>query len=337
MSLFTAESRRLSKRRLIRWAAIVGLLVLAAVVVGTYFTNDKATPQTIAAAQADADRDYEQQVRFAEEERRRCEAAKGTPQAAQFPTDCAEILPPAREDIRTEWFMPPTFDFRDQFPETWLAYAAIMALIAFIAGASFVGAEWSSGGMMNLLLWRPKRLQVLGTKLAALVTWVLALSVVVAGLWTAAFWVVALHRGSTARMTSGVWQSIALTGLRALGLIVAAAVIGFALASLGRHTAMALGAAVGAVVVIQFAVGIVLGLAEVRFPEMWLIPTYITAWLAKSYTIEDYNACSSTSFTGSCEPATMEITWQASGALMLAVVVLVLVPALWTMRKRDIT
>ena len=35
-------------------------------------------------------------------------------------------------------------------------------------GASFVGAEWNSGGMMNLLLWRPQRLKVLSTKLAAL-------------------------------------------------------------------------------------------------------------------------------------------------------------------------
>jgi len=47
-------------------------------------------------------------------------------------------------------------------------FAAVLALVAYIVGASFVGAEWSSGGMMNLLLWRPRRLQVLGTKLAVL-------------------------------------------------------------------------------------------------------------------------------------------------------------------------
>jgi ABC-type transport system involved in multi-copper enzyme maturation permease subunit len=336
VSLFKAESRRLAKRRFIRWAAVAGLLVLAAVVVGTYFTNAKATPATIAAAEVEADRSYQENVRYAQEERTRCEAAKGTPDAANYPEDCAAITPPAREDVQTEWFMPPTFDFREQFDSTWLAFAAIMALVAFVAGASFVGAEWSSGGMMNLLLWRPKRLQVLGTKLAALLTWIVALSVLVGALWTAAFWVVALNRGSTARMTSGAWQSTGLTGLRALGLVVVAAVLGFGLASLGRHTAMALGAAVGVVVVVQFAVGIVLGLAGVKFMEMWLIPTYITAWLARSYTIEDFNACDTSSF-GGCQPDTMEITWQTSGLLMLAVVVIVLVPALWTMRKRDIT
>ena len=54
--------------------------------------------------------------------------------------------------------------------------AALLALVAFVIGASFVGAEWNSGGMMNLLLWRPQRLQVLGTKLAALLVGLTALT-----------------------------------------------------------------------------------------------------------------------------------------------------------------
>ena len=41
-----------------------------------------------------------------------------------------------------------------------MPFAAILALVGFVIGASFVGAEWSTGGMMNLLLWRPKRLTV---------------------------------------------------------------------------------------------------------------------------------------------------------------------------------
>jgi ABC-2 type transport system permease protein len=337
VSLFTAESRRLGKRRFIRWAAVAGLLVLAAVAAGTYLTNQKASPEVVAAARAEADRNYQENARWSEEERKRCEAARGTGDAADFPADCTAIQPPSRDEIQFEWFMPPTFDFRAKFGGTWLTWAAIMALVAFIAGASFVGAEWSSGGMTNLLIWRPRRLQVFGAKLAALLTWITALCAVVAGLWTAAFWVIATQRGSTAGMTSGVWQSIGLTSLRGFAMVVAAAVLGFALASLGRHTAMALGAAVGAVVVIQFAVGVVVELAKVRFAEAWLVPTYVTAWMATSYTVEDHNACDNAGFSGICEPAKLEITWQLSGALMLAAVVLLLVPALWSMRKRDIT
>lgn len=335
MSLFTAESRRLSKRRFIRWSAVAGLLVLVAIAVGMYLSHEQKNPASVAAAEARAEANYRENVQWTEQHRRECEAAKGTARAADF-GDCESIQPSARTDYQAEWYMPPEFVFTDQFGRTWLPFAAIMALIAFIAGASFVGAEWASGGMMNLLLWRPRRLQVLGTKLLALLTWVTALSVVVAGLWTAAFWFIAALRGSNAGMTSGAWQSQGLTGLRALGLILAAAMLGFGLASLGRHTAMALGAAVGVAVVIQFGVAIVIELARVDWPQLWLLPTYGLAWMNKSYEVTNEQACAN-SGTGACEPLTMEITWQMSGGLLTGVVVLVLLFAFWSMRRRDIT
>ena len=41
MSLFRTELRRLTKRRFTRYMTLLGLLVLAAVVVGVFFTNQK--------------------------------------------------------------------------------------------------------------------------------------------------------------------------------------------------------------------------------------------------------------------------------------------------------
>ena len=87
--------------------------------------------------------------------------------------------------------MPATFDFRKKFGDMIITFAAILALIAFVIGASFVGAEWSSGGMMNLLLWRPQRLKVLGTKLVALLVGLTVLTVVVAAAWTGIFVLIA--------------------------------------------------------------------------------------------------------------------------------------------------
>jgi ABC-type transport system involved in multi-copper enzyme maturation permease subunit len=215
--------------------------------------------------------------------------------------------------------------------------AAILALVAFVAGASYVGAEWSSGGMMNLLLWRPQRVKVLGTKLAALLVGLTALTVVTTVVWTATFWMIASLRGTTAKVTPGVWQSFALTGLRGLGLVLAVGAIGFALASLGRHTAMAFGVAIGVVVIFQFGLGTVLELAQVKFMEAFLIPVWIAAWMQKSIKLEDYNACENTSFSGNCEPATFTITWQMSGSVLAAVVILIVGAAIWTMRNRDVT
>ncbi|MEH0969701.1 ABC transporter permease subunit [Micromonospora sp. CPCC 205546] len=338
MSLYRTELRRLTKRRFTRWMSLLGLLVLALVVIGVFLTNEKIDAATLAKAERAAEQQWQRDVRHNAQYRAECDKAKaaGTAQADDFPEDCASIQPPPREAIETQWFLPSTFDFRESFGETLLPLAAILALVGFVVGASFVGAEWNTGGMMNLLLWRPKRLTVLLTKLAALLTGLVALAVPTTLLWFGSFWLVAVFRGSTAKMTSGAWQSFALTGLRGLVLALVTATIGFALASLGRHTAMALGGVIALMVVGQFGLGILLAMAGVRFAEAWLLPTYAVAWMQKKVTLQDWNTCQATYF-GECEPDTLEITWQQSSVMMVVGFVVILGAALWAMRRRDIS
>ena len=336
MSLYKAETRRLTKRRFTRWLVLGSLLVLVAVAIGTAFTNEKVGAAQVASAEAQARADYETSLRAAETELRRCQAAPGTPDAANFPADCNEIYQPRPEDFQAQWYMPSTFDFQENFGAMITTYAAILALAAFVIGASFVGAEWSTGGMMNLLLWRPQRLKVLGTKLAAFLAALAALAVVVAVVWTLVFVLIANLRGSMDGMTSGAWQSVALTELRALVLILAAGAVGFGLASLGRTTALALGATIGAVVVFQFGLVTVLSLAEVPFAEAWLLPIWGIAWMQKEIKLENYNTCQFSTSSG-CLPDTLTLTWPMAGGLMGLAVVLVVGAAMWTMRSRDIT
>lgn len=336
MSLYTAETRRLTKRRFTRFLVLGSLLVLLAVAVGTAFTNEKVGPAQVAAAEAEARASYEESVRIAEQDRQRCQAAQGTPEAANYPPGCEGLYTPQPEEFQAQWYMPSTFVFKDNFPDMITTYAAILALAAFVIGASYVGAEWSSGGMMNLLLWRPQRLKVLGAKLGALLAALAALSVAVAIVWTLAFVLIAELRGSMDGMTSGAWQSIALTELRALGLILAAAALGFGLASLGRNTALALGATIGAVVVFQFGLVTVLSLAQVPFAEAWLLPVWGIAWMQKEIKLENFNACEFSSVSG-CQPDTLTLTWPMAGGLMALAVVLIVGAAMWTMRSRDIT
>lgn len=337
MSLFITELRRLGKRRLTRYAALLGLLTLVAIAAGTFVTNEKIGPAQIAAAERQAEAAYQENLVFSEQFRKECEQAKaaGTANRDQFPENCEDIQPPPREGFEAQWYLPSSFNFRDGFGGTLLPFAGVLGLIAFIVGASYVGAEWSTGGMTNLLLWRPQRLKVLLTKLGALLTGVLAVTVGSALLWTAAFWAIGTYRGSTEKMTAGVWKSFALAELRGTLLVLAAALIGFALASLGRHTAMALGGAI-AVGVAQFGIGIAAAMAGVRFIEVWLLPTYAAAWMNSKITLQDWNACQA-SYTGECEPATMDLTWQHAGLLLAAGVLLTLGAAMWTMRRRDVT
>ena len=336
MSLFRTELRRLGKRRFTRWMTAGGLLVLALVLVGLFITNQKIGPEQWAEARRSADQSHAEQVRWAEQERANCERAKAAGQTVDYyPADCAEIAPPAREDIQEEWYLPSTFVFKANVQDMLVTLAGILAMVGFVVGASFVGAEWSSGGMMNLLLWRPKRLTVLLTKLGALLTGLLALAVPVSAAWFGSLWLIATWRGTTDGMTSGTWQSFLLTGLRGVVLALVAATVGFALASLGRHTAMALGGAVAVIVVGQAGLAILLDLAQVRFAEAWLLPTYAYAWMTKTITLQDWRACNA-SYTGECQPATLDVTWQHSSALFTVGVVLFLGAALWTLRRRDI-
>jgi hypothetical protein len=336
VSLYRAETRRLTKRRFTRWLVIGSLVVLAMVAIGVALTNQKVGPVQIEEAKARATANYEENLRYAQEELSRCQAAAGTAEAGKYPSDCNQTYMPTREEYDYRNYMDSTFDFKDKFEPMITTWAALLALAAFVIGASYVGAEWSTGGMMNLLLWRPQRLKVLGTKLAALLAGLAALSVVVALVWTGVFALIASLRGTLDGMTSGAWQSVALTELRGLILILVAGAVGFGLASLGRHTALALGAVVGAIVVFQFGLVTVLSLAQVKFAEAWLLPTWALAWMSKKLTLEDYNQCNFSAISG-CEPAKLELTWPMAGGLMAIAVVLVVGAAMWTMRNRDIT
>ena len=336
MSLYKAETRRLVKRRFTKLFTLGVLLILVAVAIGMFFTNQKVGPEQVASAKAQANAEFVEAQKRAVLDAQDCQAAQGTARADQYPPKCEGLYTPTEADFDPQWYMPATFDFRENFPGMVTTLAAVLALAAFVIGASFVGAEWNSGGMMNLLLWRPQRLRVLGTKLAAFLVSLTALTVVLSALWTGLFRLIAGTRGSTETMTSGAWQSIGLMELRALGLIVVAGAVGFGLASLGRHTAMALGAAIGLIVVFQFGLGTVLAMAQVKFAEAYLIPIWAIAWMDKSYKVEDYNSCDFNAVSG-CQPDSLTITWPMAGGVLAAVLVVVVGAAMWTMRSRDIT
>jgi ABC-2 type transport system permease protein len=336
MSLVRAELRRLVKRRFTRYMLLIGVLVLAAVAVGTFFSHQKIGPAQVAAAERSAEREYQLQVQFSQQFRDECERAKagGETDPNRFPPDCDLLIPP-REAFQAESFLPPTFDFPETFPRTVLVFAGVLAMVAFVVGASFVGAEWHTGGMMNLLIWRPRRLQVLSAKLGTLLAATMVATVVLAAPWLAAFWATATFRGTTEGMTAGAWQSLGLTGLRGLAVVLLAALVGFTVASIGRHTAFALGGAIAVIVVGQIGLGIALSLARVRFPEAYLLPTHVYAWMEKKVTLEDWRSCQFV--MGECRPKTMDLTWRGSALLFGATAVLLLGAAVWTMRRRDIT
>jgi ABC-2 type transport system permease protein len=334
VNLLSAELRRLFARRFTRLMLILILLVMAAVAAGIGWQSHKHDAAALRAAQQRVEQ-YRQDNLVQQQQ---CEAQQANPPAdgvKNFPPDfdCAQIgqwLPTA-DDL-----LPYQYDFRKDTPRLVMVLGGLLALLGFAVGASFVGAEWNSGGMMNLLLWRPRRVPTLAGKLAALLTGLTLTSVLYAGAWIGALWTVANVRGSTARMTPGVWRSLALDNGRAVALGLCAACIGFAVASLGRHTATALGAAVGYLVVFEIGLRIVLGIAGVARPERFFVSNYMGAWLMKAQWHDDYNFCNAHP-NQACEPPHWAIHLN-QGLLVLGVAVLLTAgAAFWSMRRRDIT
>lgn len=336
MSLYAAENRRLFRRRFTRYFTLGAVIVLIAIAVAMFFTNQQIGPAQIADAKAHAHADYQRNLDQAADFKKQCVAAKGTTNASQFPSNCDDLGAPTEDDFDPQWYMPATFDFKKKFPDLVTTLAALLSVVGFVIGASFVGAEWSSGGMANLLLWRPQRLRVLGTKLLAFLVGLTGLTVVLSAAWTGIFALIARYRGTTDSMTSGTWQSIGLMEARGLALVVVAGAVGFGLASLGRHTATALGVAIGLIIVFQFGLGTALSLAKVKFAQAYLIPLWIEAWMKQKFVVEDYNSCNFSGTSG-CQPDTFTITWHMAGIALVAAFVLIVGAALWTIRRRDIT
>ncbi|MFD0594868.1 hypothetical protein ACFQZ4_22805 [Catellatospora coxensis] len=135
-----------------------------------------------------------------------------------------------------------------------------------------------------------------------------------------------------------MWQSFGLTALRGLGMILAFAALGFGLASIGRHTGLALGAALAVVIVGQVGLTILFQMIRVQFWEQYLVPVHIFAWMNKEMKLMDYSSpetvCDN---AGNCNPPELLITWQDSGSIALGLVVVVLAFAFWQMRRRDIS
>jgi ABC-2 type transport system permease protein len=336
--LFRTEWSRLFARRFTSIMIVLVVVILGLVAVGVAASSQRPGPELVAKAKVQADRNREQIRQL----RAECEAYQRDPNTAgeppemrRFPPDidCARAFDPGQ--VRDEDFLPHTFSFRAEAPNLVLVLAGLLALLSFAVGSSFVGAEWSSGSMMNLLTWRPRRVSVLLTKLAALLSGLLLVALVLAGAWAATLYAIARWRGRVGEVTAGSLTSLGLDNARAIGLALAAAVIGFAFASLGRHTATALGVVVAWALVLEIGLRIVLGIAEVSRVERWFLSSYAAAWLVKKATFADFSGCRFAE--GPCEPTVWSLTMNQGALVLGSATLLVLVIAVLAMRRRDVT
>lgn len=332
MNLLLAEAKRLLARRFTWIMLLITAGILGLVVLGVGLSSHRPTPDTVARAERNA---QEQRVAM-EQMLADCKLHREAGGAGEpgLPPDvsCEQAFDPSQ--VRTEDFMPHTFVFHDEVPTLVQVLGGVIALFGFAVGASFVGAEWNSGGMMNLLLWRPRRIPVLLTKLGTALAGVLAIGAAVGVGYLATLWGVAAVRGRSGTLDPSFWQSLGLTSVRALALALAATVIGFALASLGRHTATALGVGVGYLIVGEAGASIVLALADVSRQERYVLSSYVTAWLNNGMTYYDYPQCAPNE---ECRPEIWRLDLGDAATVGGGILVVLLALAVVQMARRDVT
>lgn len=136
-----------------------------------------------------------------------------------------------------------------------------LMLIALLAGTTYVGAEYASGSIGNLLLFQPRRIRVWVAKLTA--------TGLVAALWSAVCWaggvgtLTALGRSWDADRWGSHWLSnMGYLGARGAVLVAGAAVVGAALTLVFRSTITTVGIALGYLVVVE-AIGNAMFAAQV--------------------------------------------------------------------------
>lgn len=225
--------------------------------------------------------------------------------------------------IGPEDFFSGVFSYAGSMRSLVLFLSAFLALFGFLVGASFVGAEMTSGGMTNLLLWRPRRLQVLGTKLGVLLAGVAGLAVVATLAYLGTFWAVAEVAGHPGQQTGAFWGGLALVCLRGIALALVAAAAAFAAATAGRHTSTAVGLLAGYAVVWEIGARIIMEVVDTDHVGRWMLSSYLGAWMNGRISVGD-------------ETGPYEVRWWHAGLLFAVLLAVVVGGSFRYFRRRDL-
>ncbi|MET8041733.1 ABC transporter permease subunit [Micromonospora sp. NPDC005215] len=334
MNLVRAELERLSSRRFVQLMVVLLALAFAVTAATTLAGSHKPSADEMNSARAQAT-DARQSMETAFQQ---CLARQnGTlPQADMdqyFPRECSEIDPVRQERLPIAAdYLPGVFSFAQQALPLLYFLIAFLVLFGFLVGASYIGADLNSGGVVNLLLWRPRRLTVLGAKLGTLLGTVLVLALLASVAYLATFWVIGQTAGLPGRLDGDFWRSLGAVHARGLVLVLLASALGFAIATLGRHTSAALGAFAAYAVLWELGARLVLEIVDARRPDQLMLSSHIGAWLNGEATFWDPQRCSGTDY---CD-GSYSLTWGPALLVLLALTGVLTAAAFAVFRRRDL-
>jgi ABC-2 type transport system permease protein len=245
--LLAAELRRIAARRLVRLTAALALIGIllggAAAFAWSGSLSEEAYQQRVAEAQS--------RVEAQDAQIDSCLRANGVERGGEIPDEVAEQCFPSKDVGRVD---DPRFH-RARLEGILQGVIGALAVVGWALGASLVGAEFASRGMTTLLTWEPRRGRVFVAKTLAVLTAMSIFALAVLVLVTLAMWPALAFHGGPLRPDDPTLWSLAATIGRGVALATIAAGIGFAIATIGRSTATALGAGFAYVIVFENIVG----------------------------------------------------------------------------------
>jgi hypothetical protein len=246
-ALLAAELRRIASRRVVRLAAALALIgtLLGGAAVFAFSGSLTADEYQQRVAEADA------RLEAQNDQIEACLQAHGLERDEKVSDEVAEQCFPDEDVGHVD---DPRFH-RSRLEAILRGVTGALAVIGWGLGASLVGAEFASRGMTTLLTWEPRRGRVFVAKAvtAMLATAVLALAALV--LLALVMWPALAFHGAPLGIDDPTVWSLAGTIGRGVALATISAGIGFAIATIGRNTAAALGAGFAYVIVLENIVG----------------------------------------------------------------------------------
>ncbi len=250
--LLRVELSRLRARRAVLLLLATAILVPGIIAVSTVLSTRPPSDAVLASVQAQVDAETARP-----RTQRTLEKCLDNPRRYGVDASATDVQAACEENVlpQPEWFYyyeTLSLDQERTFGSGTVV-VAVLGVVMFLLGATFVGHDWSTGSMSNQLLFQPRRVRVWATKALA----VTLVSLVVAAVVATAYWLsldLVLHLRDDPPRDGALLASLQ-QGWRGAAFAAAGGLGGYALTMLSRSTVFSL----GALFAVSVAGGILLG------------------------------------------------------------------------------
>lgn len=276
MRLFLVELTRFRSRRAIALLILAAVVLAALVTVKVAWDSRPLTEQDRVTAAAQAKLAAKRPALV--EEIKACEAA---PTDYLGPDAVASGCAPALGPNASDFYPRKALDLGLVLNHSGLYLAVVLVGLMVIAGCTFAGADWASRSVATQLLYETRRTRVWLAKAAAVMAGAAVVAVVVLGGFWAAMAVLADARGVS--LSDVTTSHIGWHLVRAVVLVAAAALGGYALTMLFRNTV----AALALLFVLSVGGELAMMLLPLNGAGRWGLGNNLFGWLATKQTYFD--------------------------------------------------